>query len=142
MTNPRKAHVGKSPGERRQYSNLIKSGQAEDPTSEEYESSTTDSVVQDEVGKIATPPQLKPYNPEHLIPWRDIIIGLIGVAIASVFGLLAISLNREVGVLSQKFESTKSDVSRLETNYNSMRQDVQNVKVDLEVIRRVKDKRQ
>jgi hypothetical protein len=137
MKNPRKAHVGKSPGERKQYGRLLKSKQAEDPTDEEYESSPTDSIVQEEVGKIAaTPQQLKPYKPEHAIPWRDITIGLITVAIVGVFGFFAMSLNREVGVLSEKYESTKSDFSRLDANYNTVRQEVQNVRVDVEIIKR------
>jgi hypothetical protein len=46
------------------------------------------------------------------------------------------SLNREVGVLSEKYESTKSDVSRIEANYNSVRQEVEGVKIDVEVIKR------
>jgi hypothetical protein len=137
MKNPRKAHVGKSPGERKQYERLLKTKQAEDPTDEEYESTPTDSVVQEEVGKVASTPQkLKPYKPEHPVPWRDIMIGFITVAIVGVFGFFAMSLNREVGVLSEKYESTKSDVSRIEANYNSVRQEVEGVKIDVEVIKR------
>ncbi len=132
----RKSHVGKSPIERRQYQRLIRSSQAEDPTAEEYESSTSDSVVREEAAKVSKiPPLLKPYKPSLVLPWKDIVIGLFILTIAGVFGYFAMTLNREVGVLSEKIESTKTDYGRMESNYNAVKKDVENIRVDIEIMK-------
>jgi hypothetical protein len=106
--DPRKAHVGKSAPEQQQYHAFLKQGQAEYPTLESAEEDSTNTPQIDDSGspqkggndrKDYTPRKQRIFDTENII---NITVGIILFVFTGIIGLVAISLNREVGVVIER----------------------------------------
>lgn len=114
--DPRNAHVGKSETERQQYHAFLRRPQAEDPTYDSDEPDLTNvprSATEDRVGsggevrRPYTPQRERALSVEQLV---GLIVGVFLFVLTGLIGLFAISLNREVGVLSERQGQVRSGI--------------------------------
>jgi hypothetical protein len=136
MSNPRKQHVGKNKFEKKDYFKMLNKQQAENPTYEANETSSTNSVIKDETGKstISEVP-LKSYQPEPHFSWKEIIIPVI-LAILFLFGM---SLNREIGVLQERTNNERIERKGIQNTINDLSTSVNNIVIELKVLKRTRN---
>lgn len=143
MNNPRKRHVGKSNVERDFYYRNLKKQQTIDATYLEGDSISTDSPLKEdmEVGPTPQPPKKK-YTPKHKseTPFykNKVVQSIFATVIAALVILLIVDINREVGVVSERLNSTREDVETLRKETAEIRHDIKSfepIRTDVEVLK-------
>ena len=135
MNDPRKKHVGKSRHEKDAYQRMIRTQQVEDPTFDDYENTSTNSVVKDEPDKSAlTELHLKHYERKSPIPWKEIVAGAVITVFSIVLFLFGMSLNREIGVLQERVDNIRKENENLSKDIDNLKKDIDDLKVDLKVL--------
>lgn len=141
MTSIRNKHVGKSKYEKEAYSRMLRTQQAEEPTYEDYESSSTNTIVKDDEGKSSiTEPSLKPYHKEPNIPLKEIIIGIIVFAFTTVLFLFGMSLNRDVGILYERTSNISSKIVEINSDVKNIRDKLSDLNIKINSISNSKAK--
>lgn len=136
MSNPRKQHVGKNEFEKKDYFKMLNEQQAENPTYEPNETSSTNSVIKDETGKSAiSEVPLKSYQPGPSFPWKEIIIPVI-LLILFLFGM---TLNREIGVLQERTNNERIERKGIQNTINDLSTSINNISIELEILKRTRN---
>lgn len=129
MTNNRNSHVGKTMSERQAYGKSLTKQTAIDPTYSEDDFSSTDSTGMD--NEPVTAPKRRNYKrkPKPTIftslkeNWFLTLLTTLSTIFSGIFLLVAINLNREVGVVDERLKNTNDNVKTLQTDVNSIKND-------------------
>ena len=138
--DPRRAHVGKSDTEHQQYHAFLRRQQAEDPTYDADEPDLTNvPQATDILESTERAPTRKPYNRERSPvlskeQWVGIAVGIFLFVITSLIGLLAISLNREVGVMNERQDQIRSTAADSSTRLNAIERAVIELQLRFEIL--------
>ena len=137
MSDPRKQHVGKTRYEKEAYQNMLKTQHAEDPTFELEETESTNSVINNESGNSSiTKPDLRAYEPSKEYNVKEIIVGIIIFGITTVLFLFGMSLNREIGIISERNNQNKEITSEIKEDMKILSNEISKLKIDVEVFKR------
>lgn len=132
MNNIRNRHVGKSKNEKEAYGRMLRTQQAEEPTYEEYESSSTNSVVKEDKGKSSiTEPSLRSYKKEANIAWKEIIVGIMAIVFTTVLFLFGMSLNRDVGILYERTLNISNRMKEINNDVKNIRDKLSDLNIKI-----------
>ncbi len=117
---------------------MLKSQQPEDPTYEVKETDPTDCVVDDATGSSTlTKPDLKKYNPPKNIINSNMAVNIVFYLFTTILFLFGISLNREVGISSEKTNQNTKAIDEIKIDVKNINENFTNLKIKLEVLNQI-----
>lgn len=136
MSTPRLNHVGKSAIEKNQYKRLLDLPLALDPTYMERETTSTNTVSEEENNKPRSEHELKPYKKEATIKIKDLLISILVSIVSACIILGAITLNREAGILGEKTSNIQEEVKSVKESIIKISERVNDLIINVEVIKK------
>jgi len=142
----RNSHTGKSKLERERYRKALKIPMPPQPTIDENIIDQTDKEDDSLFKKEEETKELRKYTPKKEYPIKEIVIGLIIAIVSTLFTLVIVNINREVGTLFERVdnsiinnkdqhESINNSIIEIRNDVKEINSEIKDIQIDVEVIK-------